>query len=226
MYKRLFKIMVYKLKYRGKNIRIGAKSNIQGLNTLFENNIHIGRNTKFGGAIGRCSYVGDNCDIIAEIGRYCSIASNVRTVTGKHPTRDWVSTSPVFFSCLNQCGTSYTKVTKYAENSGVTRIGSDVWIGDGVSILEGVQIGDGVIVAAGAVVTRDVAPYSIVGGVPAKEIRRRFSNDEIEKLLEIQWWNKEENWIKENADKFCHIDLFLSYVCETSLQKGTENEGL
>lgn len=173
MLKRLFKIMVYKIKYKGKNIKIGTKSNLQGLHTCFERNIRIGRNTNFGGAIGRCSYIGDNCNIIAEIGRYCSIASNVRTIVGKHPTRDWVSTSPVFFSNLGQCGISYVEKNKYLENSNITKIGSDVWIGEGVSIIEGINIGCGAIVAAGAVVVSDVAPYSIVGGVypPGKFVR-------------------------------------------------------
>ena len=214
MVKRFFKRIVYKFKFRGKNIKIGAKSNLQGFNTGFEKNVRIGRNTNFGGVIGRCSYIGDTCDIIAEIGRYCSISSNVRIIIGKHPTRDWVSTSPVFFSNLCQCGTSYTIENKYVDNSGITKIGSDVWIGAGVSIIEGVKIGDGAIIAAGAVVVRDVAPYSIVGGVPAKEIRKRFSDDKIEKLLQIKWWEKEEEWIKENASNFSHIDFFLSHLSD------------
>ncbi len=219
MYKRLIKRIIYKLKYIGKNVKIGRKSNLKGFHTKFECFNRIGKNTNFGGSIGRCSYIGDHCDIIAEIGRYCSIASNVRTIIGKHPTRDWVSTSPVFFSVLGQCGTSYTQRNKFDETSQMTQIGSDVWIGEGVSIIEGVKIGHGAIVAAGAVVVHDVEPYSIVGGVPAREIRKRFSNDEIEKLLAIKWWDMDEEWLKENADAFSDIKSFLSLCSDISVNQ-------
>lgn len=81
-------------------------------------------------------------------------------------------------------------------------IGNDVWICDGVQIIGGHCIGDGAIIAAGAVVTEDVPPYSVVAGVPAKVIRYRFSSDEIEFLLKLKWWNREEEWIRAHADLF------------------------
>jgi len=218
--KRLLKIIVYRLKNRGKNIKIGSHSNLQGLNTTFEGNNRIGKNTNFGGSLGRCSYIGNNCDIIANIGRYCSIASNVRVIIGKHPTRNWVSTSPVFFSALAQCGTTYTKKNKYEEAAQKTSICCDVWIGDGVLMLEGVTIGHGAIVAAGSVVVRDVEPYSIIGGVPAREIRKRFSKDEINKLLEIKWWDLDERWIEQNSDTFSNIQTFLDICIEFSTNNG------
>lgn len=218
--KRLLKMIVYRLKHRGKNIKIASRSNLQGLNTALEGNNRIGKNTNFGGSMGRCSYIGNNCDIIANIGRYCSIASNVRVIMGKHPTRNWVSTSPVFFSTLAQCGTTYTEKNKYEEAAQKTNIGCDVWIGDSVLMLEGVKIGHGAIVAAGAVVVRDVEPYSIVGGVPAKEIRKRFSKDEIDKLLEIKWWDLDEKWIQENADAFSDIQTLLNICNEFSTNNG------
>jgi acetyltransferase-like isoleucine patch superfamily enzyme len=87
-------------------------------------------------------------------------------------------------------------------SKGPVVIGNDVWVGAGAIILSGVSIGDGAIVAAGAVVTKDVPPYAIVGGNPAKLIRYRFSEDQIAKLLSISWWNWSEDKIKANLDSF------------------------
>ena len=83
-------------------------------------------------------------------------------------------------------------------------IGNDVWIGNDVRIIGGITIGDGAIVGLGAVVTKDVPPYAVVGGVPAKIIRYRFEQDKIEELLRDKWWNKEEEWIKDNFIKYAN----------------------
>ncbi|MEO1486680.1 MAG: CatB-related O-acetyltransferase, partial [Bacteroidota bacterium] len=88
-------------------------------------------------------------------------------------------------------------------------IGNDVWIGAQVTILDGVKIGDGAIIASGALVNRDVPPYSIWGGVPAKEIKKRFDEHVIERLLAIKWWDKEYSWLKDNANTFTDINTFL-----------------
>ena len=77
-------------------------------------------------------------------------------------------------------------------------IGNDVWIGENAVILGGISIGDGAVIGAGAIVTKDVPPYTIVGGVPAKKIRSRFPDDIVKMLLKIQWWNLEEDILKEN----------------------------
>ena len=90
------------------------------------------------------------------------------------------------------------KITTAWNNKGGIVIGNDVWIGFEAVILSGVTIGDGAIIGTRAVVTKDVPPYTIVGGVPAKPIRKRFSDDVISQLLKIQWWNWSENRIKKN----------------------------
>ena len=88
------------------------------------------------------------------------------------------------------------------------KIGNDVWIGEDVKIIGGVTIGDGAIVATGATVTKDVPPYAIVGGVPAKVIRYRFDMPTIDFLLKDKWWDKPVDWIKSYAQEFKHIDLY------------------
>ena len=93
----------------------------------------------------------------------------------------------------------------------MVEVGNDVWIASDVKLLPGIVIHDGAVIAAGAVVTKDVPPYAIVGGVPAKVIRYRFTKEQIESLLDIQWWNKDEKWIREHAGLFDDVDGFLSY---------------
>lgn len=213
MIKRLFaraiKLCFYKIKYKGKHVKFDRAVNVGGFHTEFEGYNRIGACSCFSGKIGRCSYMGHGCEISAEIGRYCSIAAYVKIVEGTHPTRRWVSTSPVFFSMIGQCGKSYVTKTLFDEISKPTKIGNDVWIGYGVLLIGGVHVGDGAVIAAGAVVTKDVPPYAIVAGVPAKVIRYRFEKEQIEVLKRIEWWNKDEEWIVKNVDKFKDIDSFV-----------------
>lgn len=203
--KRILKNIIMKFKNKtltiGKKVTIGIKSEFEGYNKIGENSI-------FEGSLGRCSYIGNNCRISGDIGRYCSIASHVKTVGGTHPVNDWVSTHPVFYSTDKQCGITYVNQDKFDEKTEKAVLGNDVWIGSDVIIIDGVKIGDGVIVGAGSLVIHDIPPYAIVGGVPARIIRKRFNEKTILKLEEIKWWNKNEEWIINNADKFKCIDLF------------------
>lgn len=167
--------------------------------------------------IGSYTYVGNNCILSnCEVGKFCSIAAKVRVIPSTHPTKDYVSTSPVFHSTQNQCGTTFVQQSQFQEILSVdgryAMIGNDVWIGEDVKIIGGITIGDGAIVATGAVVTKDVPPYAIIGGIPAKIIRYRFDESIISFLLQDRWWDKPVEWIKENAQAFKHIDSYKNSI--------------
>lgn len=126
------------------------------------------------------------------IGKFCSIAPSVKIICGGLHRTDWISTYP--FNCYMQ---DYSYIKGHPTTKGDIRIGNDVWIGDGVTILSGVTIGDGAVIAAGAVVTKDVESYSIVGGVPATFIRKRFDDEIIHNLQELKWWDWDYDKIYE-----------------------------
>ncbi|MEA4863577.1 MAG: CatB-related O-acetyltransferase [Victivallaceae bacterium] len=123
------------------------------------------------------------------IGKYCSIACGAKFIftSANHAMRPLSSYPfPIFFE---EWGLDVKDVASAWDNKGGIEIGSDVWIGFEAVILAGVKIGDGAIIGARAVVTRDVPPYTIVGGVPAKPIRKRFPDEAVEKLLKLRWWD-------------------------------------
>jgi len=132
------------------------------------------------------------------IGKFCQFAPRVIILSGGEHDLSRVTCYPLRSVLAPEKST--TNVDSASKGSVI--IGNDVWVGTGAIILSGVSIGDGAIVAAGAVVTKDVPPYSIVGGNPAKLIRFRFSEDQIAKLLSISWWNWSEDKIKANIDSF------------------------
>lgn len=134
------------------------------------------------------------------IGKFCSIACGTKFLfTSANHTMKSLSTYsfPIFFEEWNL---DRTKVTDAWDNKGDIIIGNDVWIGYEAVILSGVTIGDGAIIGARAVVTKDVPPYTIVGGVPAKPIRKRFDEDVIARMMDMQWWNWSEEKIRNNID--------------------------
>jgi len=141
--------------------------------------------------------------------------TRVYIVRGIHPL-NFVSTHPAFYSIRKQSGFTYVAQQKIEEikepvfeGRFTTKIGNDVWIGSDVRLMEGIEVGDGAVVATGAVVVKDVPPYAIVGGVPGRIIRYRFDSETIKKMLHVQWWNRDRNWIKDNADLFLSVDSLL-----------------
>ncbi|MCM1251813.1 MAG: hypothetical protein NC321_03260 [Clostridium sp.] len=139
-------------------------------------------------------------------------------ISAKGHPKSFVSTSPVFHrkkAFINtyveeDCYEVYEKCSKDSRYNAI--IGNDVWIGKRVFLMGAITIGDGAIIGAGGVVTKDVPPYAIVAGVPAKIIGYRFNEEQIEKLLNIKWWDKSEAWIKEHANQFTDIEHFINCV--------------
>lgn len=140
-----------------------------------------------------------------KIGRFCSIAEGVTIFLGGEHHFDWVTSYP-----FSQIFEKARPLPGYPFSKGNVVIGNDVWIGRDVTILSGVTIGDGAVIGTRSLVVKDVAPYAIVGGVPAKHLKYRFSEEQIQLLQEIQWWNWpidkiEESWpllFSDNLDGF------------------------
>ncbi len=138
------------------------------------------------------------------IGKFCSIACGARFVfnSANHSLRSLSNyTFPIFFE---EWGLDVKNIATAWDNKGDIIIGNDVWIGYEAVIMSGVTIGDGAVIGTRAVVTKDVPPYTIVGGVPAKPIRRRFDDQTCDKLLALRWWDWEYERIKDSIDAIQH----------------------
>ncbi|MFD2968623.1 type B chloramphenicol O-acetyltransferase [Sphingobacterium bambusae] len=145
------------------------------------------------------------------IGNYCSIGTGVSFImAGNQGHRsDWISTFPFYF--MDEVDTFADSLNGY-QPAGDTLVGHDVWIGAEAMIMPGVSIGDGAIIGSRALVTRDVAPYSIVAGNPAKEIRKRFEATMIDKLLEIKWWHWDSEKVATAMPLICSANVEALYL--------------
>lgn len=185
-----------------KNCKLGKYS------IVFKNTVLINS------TLGAFSYIQKNSEIVnTKIDKFCSIASNVTIGLANHPT-NLVSTNPTFYDNTQPLMFTFAKGIEYESLSEVTTIESDVWIGQNAMIKSGVTIGVGAVVGAGAVVTKDVEPYSIVAGVPAKHIKYRFEKDIRERLLASKWWEFDEKKLTILAPYFNQPEIFLEKLKE------------
>ena len=159
--------------------------------------------------VGRYSYIGYNATIInASIGSFCSIAGDCIIGGGEHPSA-FVSTSPVFYKGSNALKRNFSN--KEFNPYKRTVIGNDVWIANGVKIKSGISVSDGAVIGMGAVVTKNIGPYEIWGGNPARLIRKRFSDEMIEELMRIVWWNWDEKELLKYGNDFFDPEVLINH---------------
>ena len=201
-----------------KGVRVSLSCKIRP-KTKFDGYNRIGSHTILKGRIGRYSYIGANCELNAHIGSFCSIGPNVAIVSATHPLT-FASTSPAWFSRINHCGKKIN-VVEGIENilsvdvDGIkygAEIGSDVWIGSNVMIKGGVKIGTGAVVGMGSVVTKDVPPYSVVAGCPARVIKYRFDNELIKRLVCSEWWRLPDSSLLLLSKYYKDVEKFVDYA--------------
>lgn len=160
--------------------------------------------------IGKYSYIGNFCTIVySEIGNFCSVADNCIIGGANHPIKQ-ISTSPVFQEGQNILKKNFYdhKFKPYV----TTNIGNDVWIGNNCLVKAGITISDGAIIGMGSVVTKDVGPFEIWAGNPAKLIRYRFEDDVIEKLVNIKWWDFQDEKIQSVSKYMNNVETFLKEI--------------
>lgn len=194
--------------FRNNQLSIAAGCHIS--QATFGTHVRIGSGvTLIRSAVADFSYIGHHSVVCSsKIGKYCSIAAEVQLGTGSHPSVGFVSTHPAFYLARPDIGWTISD-KDYFQEFRQTCIGHDVWLGTRVIIRDGVVIGNGAIVGAGAVVVKDLEPYGIYAGIPARLIRYRFSHREIAQLQSIMWWDKGESWVREHFREFQNLGEFL-----------------
>jgi len=221
-------MFIYILKFMFKDLYLNIKQAIINYKVKKKNptlkwsgNVKI-NNCKFGrynfllnaivtnSSFGDYSYVAKNTSVNnCKIGKFCCIGPNVQIGLAEHPVKDFASVHPVFYSDTSRMGYAFDKKSYFKEYND-TIVGNDVWIGANVIIRGGVKIGDGAVIASGSVVSKNVEAFTIVGGVPAKEIKTRFKDDEIAFLKEFKWWDRETDFLKNNYFLFHNIENLMN----------------
>lgn len=185
------------------------------LPSVVDSKIHNSSKVEAGSSVscstmGRNSFCGYDCDIFhTDIGSFTSIASGVILGGARHPM-EWLGMSPVFYKGRDSIKTKFVEF-ELPPPKRVT-IGNDVWIGRNAIVLPGVSVCDGAVVGAGAVVTKDVPPYAVVAGNPARVIKYRFDEDTIESLLEMEWWYLSDDEISDFASLCREPSKVIGYI--------------
>ena len=162
--------------------------------------------------LGKYSYIGNNCTVVnASIGSFCSIADYCNIGGARHLI-EWASTSPVFHRGRNILGKNFSNHSLKEQER--ILIGNDVWIGSMCLIKEGVQIGNGAVIGMGSVVTKNVDPYTIVAGNPARPIRKRFEQEVIQKIEATHWWDLKDSDLKEVSKYINDLDGFFKTIAQ------------
>ena len=218
--KRLLLYLYHKRK-NGKLVKFSFSSYISH-RSVFEGLNMIGEKASYYGKMGLGSYIGPNSILNADVGRFSSIGPRVRVINATHPMKEpYVTTSPLFFSLdksktpLNETFAQEQMIEEFRyidkERHIDIKIGNDCWVGEGVTFIGGTEVHDGAVILAGAYVVKDVPPYAIVGGIPAKVIGYRYDDETIDFLLYNKWWEKDVAWFKENWKLMTDLNQFKKY---------------
>ena len=217
-------LYLWQKRHNGKKIKFWYSTHIS-YRCKFEGMNMVAQKSSYFGSMGYGSYVGHECNVSADIGRFTSVGPHCTFINGQHAYKTpYVSTSPLFFSLSidrNPQKKTFAKEQTFdefryydKEKQLVNKIGSDCWIGLGVTLIGGVEIHDGAVVLAHAIVTKDVPPYAIVGGTPARIIGYRYDKETIEFLLRTKWWNNQPEWFEKNWRLLNNIDKLKNYYGE------------
>lgn len=205
----------------GRKVKFGYSSCLSH-HCCFEGRNEVGRHTQFFGSLGYGSYIGGEGLVSAEIGRFTSIGPHCTYINAIHAYREpFVTTSPLFFSPHGICNPQHKSFAteqmleefRYydKERELVNKIGNDCWIGSDVTFIGGVEIGDGAVVLAHAVVTKDVPPFAVVGGIPARIIGYRYDEETICFLLQTRWWDMPADWFPKHWRLLTDMKKFKAY---------------